>query len=51
MNKDEKIKYGMREFSCDIDVIRALTLCGAFQMFTTYEQNLKELCFNMFSYI
>ena len=39
----------MPDFSCDVDVIRAFTPCGAFQMFTAYEQNLQDLRFKMFS--
>ena len=39
----------MPDFSCDVDVISAFTPCGVLQMFTAYEQNLQDLCFNMFS--
>ena len=39
----------MPDFSCDLNVISAFTPCGALQMFTTYEQNLQDLCFQMFS--
>ena len=39
----------MSDFSCGVDVISAFTPCGALQMFTAYERNLQDLCFNMFS--
>ena len=38
----------MPDVSCDVDVISAFTLCGALEMFTAYERNLQDLCFNMF---
>ena len=39
----------MADFSCDVGVISAFTPCGALQIFTAYEQNLQDLCFNVFS--
>ena len=39
----------MPDFSCDLNVISASTPCGALQMFTAYEQNLQDLCFQMLS--
>ena len=47
MDKDEKMKRDMPDFSCDVDVISAFTPSGALQMFTTYERNLQDLYFNM----
>ena len=36
----------MPDFSCDVDVINPFTPCGVLQMFTAYERNLQDLCFN-----
>ena len=33
----------MPDFSCDVDVISAFTPCGALQICTAYEQNLRLL--------
>ena len=48
-DKDEEEKQDMPDFSCDVDVISAFTACGALQMFTAYERNSQDLCFNLFS--
>ena len=49
INKNKEMKEDMPGFSCDVAVISAFTPVGAFQMFTAYEQNLIDLCSNMFS--
>ena len=49
MDNDEEMKKDMPDFSCDADVISAFTLCVALQMFTACDQNLKDLCFHIFS--
>ena len=45
----QKWNKDMPDFSCDVDVYSALTLCGAIEVFAANEQNLKDLCFNMLS--
>ena len=49
MGKGEEMEQDMPGFSCDVDVISVFTLCGALEMFTAYEQDLKDLYVNMFS--
>ena len=50
MDKDEKMKYGMPDFSYDVDVISDFIRCGALQMFTAYKGNYKmyvSLCLHI----
>ena len=49
INNNEEMKQDMPGFSCDVAVISAFTPVCAFQMFTANEQNLIDLCSNMFS--
>ena len=49
MDKDEEEKHDMPDFSWGVDVSSAFTACGALQMFTAYERNSQDLCFNLFS--
>ena len=38
----------MPDVCFDVDVISSVAPCGALQMFTAYERNLQDLCFNVF---